>query len=81
MKGWTGAGPGRVLCVDRSAGVGKFLRDRKITIPVAIDQGETAKRYAISAWPTYFLIDKNGKVISGFSQEPPKESQIDELLR
>jgi hypothetical protein len=47
---------------------------------VMIDRGETAKRYVVDAWPTYFLIDKTGKVVWGFVHDPPALSQIQELL-
>lgn len=58
-----------------------FLKQKPISFPVAIDQGETAQKYGIKAWPTYFLIDKSGKVRWGFSNSPPGTAQIDELLR
>jgi hypothetical protein len=58
-----------------------FLQKTKVTFPVAIDSGATAKRYAVGAWPTYFLIDTSGKLAWGFSNEPPKESEIEGLLR
>jgi thiol-disulfide isomerase/thioredoxin len=58
-----------------------FLKEKKVSFPVVVDQGDTAERYAIEAWPTYFLIGKDGKVVLGYSHEPPKESQIEELLR
>ncbi len=61
--------------------LGEFLKEKKITFAVGVDKGATTKNYAIGAWPTYFLIDKTGKVVWGFSAEPPKGSQIEELLR
>lgn len=64
-----------------SQSVGLVLKKHRITFPIAIDKGETADRYAIDAWPTYFLIDRTGKVIWGFSQEPPTDTQIEELLK
>lgn len=30
----------------------EFLREKKVTFPVAHDSGETAERYAVEAWPT-----------------------------
>jgi RNA polymerase sigma factor (sigma-70 family) len=57
------------------------LEEKKITFPVVHDRGATADRYAIEAWPTYFLIDKAGKVVWGFAHNPPEEKQIEELLR
>jgi thiol-disulfide isomerase/thioredoxin len=67
--------------VNDSDSVGEFLKDKKITFAVAVDKGETAKRYAVQTWPTYFLIDKAGKVVWGFSSDLPAESKIEELLR
>jgi thiol-disulfide isomerase/thioredoxin len=61
--------------------VADFLKEKEYTFPVAIDTGDTAARYAIEAWPTYFLIDKAGKVAWGFEHNPPKEDRIEELLR
>jgi hypothetical protein len=59
----------------------KFVKEKKITFPVMIDQGETAKRYLIDSWPTYFLIDRTGKVSWGFAPDYPSVGQIEELLK
>jgi thiol-disulfide isomerase/thioredoxin len=66
--------------INDSESVGEFLKDKKITFAVAVDKGETAQRYAVQTWPTYFLIDKAGKVVWGFSSDLPPESKIEELL-
>jgi peroxiredoxin len=58
-----------------------ILEEKKITFPVVHDRGPTAEHYGIDAWPTYFLIDKAGKVVWGFLHNPPEEKQIEELLR
>jgi thiol-disulfide isomerase/thioredoxin len=65
---------------DRSDKLEEFLKERKVSIPVMIDGGQTATRYDVGAWPTYFLIDRSGQVAWGFSHEPPTASRIDELL-
>jgi thiol-disulfide isomerase/thioredoxin len=65
---------------DRSDDLGTFLKKNKITFPIVVDSGETARRYSITGWPTYFLVDKLGNVAWGFSYVPPKESQIQKLL-
>jgi glutathione peroxidase-family protein len=31
-------------------------------------------------WPTYFLIDRSGKVVQAFANEPPTDEAIAELL-
>lgn len=66
---------------DQSDKLDDFLKAKKITFPVMIDQGTTAKRYVIDTWPTYFLIDKAGRVSWGFAQDFPSETRIEELLR
>jgi beta-lactamase regulating signal transducer with metallopeptidase domain/thiol-disulfide isomerase/thioredoxin len=61
--------------------LGKFLERRPLALPIAVDTGATAKSYAVQSWPTYFLIDKSGKVAWGNSAAPPSEQKIEELLR
>ena len=58
----------------------EFLKARKVSFPVAIDRGETATRYGVESWPTYLLIDRAGKVVWGFSNEPPTVDRIEQLL-
>jgi thiol-disulfide isomerase/thioredoxin len=58
----------------------EFLKARKVSFPVAIDRGETATRYGVESWPTYLLIDRAGKVVWGFSNEPPTADRIEQLL-
>ncbi len=59
----------------------KFVKEKKLTYPIAIDSGKTAEAFAISAWPTVFLIDKAGKVVSGYTSELPADAIIDQLLK
>jgi thiol-disulfide isomerase/thioredoxin len=70
-----------VHSADQSDKLDDFLKAKKITFPVMIDQGTTAKRYVIDTWPTYFLIDKAGRVSWGFAQDFPSVTRIEELLR
>jgi hypothetical protein len=69
-----------VHSADQSEKLEDFLKKKKITFPVMIDQGTTATRYVIESWPTYFLIDKAGKVSWGFANDLPSIAQIEELL-
>ena len=69
-----------VHSADQSEKLEDFLKENKITFPVMIDQGTTARRYVIDAWPTYFLIDKAGKVAWGFAGDLPSIALIEELL-
>jgi thiol-disulfide isomerase/thioredoxin len=58
----------------------EFLKQHNYTFPVALDSGKTAESFAVSSWPTYFLIDRTGKVVQGFTNEPPTEKTIEELF-
>jgi thiol-disulfide isomerase/thioredoxin len=58
----------------------EFIREHKFTFPVAIDSGTTAEEFAISAWPTYFLIDRAGTVVEGFNHATPTEEAIVKLI-
>ena len=66
---------------EGSDGIEEVVRDKKVSFAIAIDNGETAKAYGIDGWPTYFLIDKTGKVNWGLSTELPSEELIEELLK
>jgi peroxiredoxin len=66
---------------ERSASAGQSVKDRNISFPVMIDDGQTAKRYRVGALPNCFLIDKSGKVVWGFGMAPPTEGQIEKLLK
>jgi cytochrome c-type biogenesis protein len=42
----------------------QFLEDNNYTFPVVFDEtGDVLKSYFISAFPTTFLIDKNGDIV------------------
>lgn len=56
-----------------------YLRDQNIQFPVAIDTGETFKRFGVVMIPTYVLIDKQGNVRST-GNEPPAKERIAELI-
>jgi thiol-disulfide isomerase/thioredoxin len=61
--------------------VERFVKQKGLTFPVALDNGETQKRYFVVSWPTYFLIDKRGILAWGFSPQPPADEQIEKLLK
>ena len=62
-------------------GIEAFLKSKQITFPIAVDTGATAERYAIQAWPTYYLLDKAGKIAWGGEHDLPEDSRIEELLK
>jgi peroxiredoxin len=69
-----------VHSVRDSDQLAEFLKAKKVTFPVMIDRGETAERYAVDAWPRYFLIDRAGTVrwshIEGNNSERRDNSEI-----
>jgi thiol-disulfide isomerase/thioredoxin len=48
------------------ADVRRFLEERHLTFPVAMDSaaGETCGQYDVSAWPTRVLIGRDGRILS-----------------
>lgn len=58
----------------------EFVVKNGITFPIAIDTGKTAERFAIDSWPSMFLIDKAGKVVSGYTTDLPTDDVIADLL-
>jgi thiol-disulfide isomerase/thioredoxin len=60
--------------------VAAFLQERGITFPVVVDTDRTAERFAVTSYPTYFLLDRQGKLAWGFEHSPPTDSLIEELL-
>jgi len=64
-----------------SESAGEFLSENNYTFLAGIDTGETASNYAVAAWPTYYLIDKNGRLTWGPKHAPPSENQIESLLK
>jgi len=60
---------------------GDYVKKNNITFPVVIDDGATAERYGINGIPAYYLIDKSGKVVEGFSGKVPDEQLILKLLK
>ncbi len=60
--------------------VGAFLAKKPLAIPVAVDTGETAKRYGVESWPSFVLIDRAGNVVAAPSNLPPSEAKIEKLL-
>lgn len=65
------------LSQDKSVDlVSRFVQDRKISYPVAIDNG-TVDRYGINAYPTIVVVNHKGKVIwNGY----PWQSEFEEAV-
>jgi thiol-disulfide isomerase/thioredoxin len=61
--------------------VSRFMKDNKYSFAVAIDGGKTVRDYAVSAIPSYYLIDKKGRLVWGPEHGVPLEEQIESLLK
>lgn len=57
----------------------QMVEDRDINYPVALDTGETAEAYGISAYPTYIIIDRNG-IVRAAGVKPSHVKTIVDLL-
>ena len=58
-----------------------FIAENNYSFPTGVDPGNIAKDYGIAAWPTYYLIDKQGAVVWGPEHAPPSERLIKSLLK
>ncbi len=71
-----------IVSTNSSAGLEEQLKQRQIEVPIAVDSGETAKRYTVNRPQTYYLIGKDGKIAwTVFGPRPPTEKQIEDLLK
>jgi peroxiredoxin len=61
----------------------ELLREKNVDLPIAIDTERAAieRAYTVKIWPTYFLIDKSGKVSQGYLEHPPTDKQVEALLQ
>ena len=57
-----------------------YVAEQNYTFSTALDTGETAQAYGVSSWPTFYLIDKEGKIAWGPEHEPPTDKIIEALL-
>lgn len=61
------------------APVERFLKERGIRFPVALDTGETWEKYSVNYGPSYLLVDTGG-VIRFTGKSPPSIHEITLLL-
>jgi thiol-disulfide isomerase/thioredoxin len=67
---------------DKKEDLEVFLAKRGVTYTILLDGLETAKKYRVSVYPTIYLIDKNGKIISnllGYGKDTEKE--LEEIIK
>ncbi|GAA4702307.1 TlpA family protein disulfide reductase [Brevibacillus fulvus] len=69
---------------DHLADAKKFVEQFKLPFPIPLDeQGEVAKLYQVRAYPTTFLIDRQGKIhqrIIGMIDPQTFEKELQELI-
>ena len=59
-----------------------FLAKRGVTYPVFHNGFKVAKKYHVSAYPTMYLIDKNGKIITGKTgYGPDSKEELEQIIR
>ncbi|MES2651257.1 MAG: TlpA disulfide reductase family protein [Bacteroidota bacterium] len=69
---------------DKKESIIKFAKQHKMNYPVYVDPKKLEEKYNVSSIPTFYIIDKNGKVaasFSGFSDKLEAQliSKIEEL--
>ena len=65
---------------SRTEGMADFIAQENITFPIGIDPGHIADNYSVNAWPTYYLIDKQGRIAWGPQHGLPSKRQVKSLL-
>ncbi|MCA9131305.1 MAG: redoxin family protein [Planctomycetales bacterium] len=55
----------------------EFMAEHEFSFPVVLSDGETEKRFAVSQLPSYFLVGRNGTVISANMPDPPTDAEIE----
>jgi thiol-disulfide isomerase/thioredoxin len=58
----------------------QFMSENNYTFRVGLDTGQTADDYSITSWPTYYLIDRQGRLVWGPEHSLPSEEHIESLL-
>jgi thiol-disulfide isomerase/thioredoxin len=61
-------------------GLANFVDDHPLEFPIVLDDGGTEKRYAVTQYPTYFLVDRRGNVMFAAHSTPPSEAMISAAL-
>lgn len=58
----------------------RFIEEHHIEFPVLSDPSDTADRFGIGEQPSFFLIDRQGKVVWGNLSALPATAEIEKLL-
>ncbi len=58
----------------------EFMAEHEFKFPVVLSNGETEKRFAVSQFPAYFLVGRDGKVVFAHLTDLPTDAQIEAEL-
>ncbi len=58
-----------------------FLAKHELSFPIVVDTGQTAKAFGVTQFPSYFLLDSEGKVVESFANRPPTEATIRRVMK
>ena len=75
----------RVVGIDpydlRNEELVALLREKGVTFPVVMGGKKITSDYHLSSFPTFYLIDRNGKIISSFvGNSDQLENQLKEVI-
>lgn len=58
-----------------------FLSKKQVNYPILFDDGDVARKYKVHAYPTFYLIDKRGRILFRFSgYGPVLDTQLEDLI-
>lgn len=66
---------------QNSEKLSEFMAEHEFDFPVVLSDGETEKRFVVSQFPSYFLVGRDGKIVSAYMSDPPTDAQIEAELR
>ena len=68
---------------DRADNLDNYVSQHDYPFPIALDTGETSRRYGIVGIPHYILIGRDNRIvpIEALGNQPPTEEQIKALLQ
>lgn len=58
----------------------EFMAEHEFEFPVVLSDGEAERRFAVSQFPAYFLVGRDGKVVFAHLTDPPTDAQIEAEL-
>jgi peroxiredoxin len=68
---------------EGAAEIAAFAKGRNVDYPLAVDEGEAAQAYRVSALPTLYVIGRDGKIVHGevgFAPLETIEEQVGKAL-